>query len=225
MTWTEQPPPSEIVLVGNFPPTEEEKAIDPKGSYGQHWGIVQEIHREWQWANDHDALEREMTRPADAPQRVNPGPRTRTKGSKLTKPQFWMLISKVLLNKGDTKAAVKPLIAALGELKPADIQEFQELLAERLYQLDGEQFAAHAGQCGTSDDGFLYARCFVVASGQAFFEKVRRAPKTFPKDVSLEVLLTAAEEAHLQSAGESLAAVTHFSYETGSNPAGWSQTR
>jgi hypothetical protein len=61
--------------------------------------------------------------------------------------------------------AVEPLRSALSAKTEAELFEFEECLSQRLYAIDGESFAEQAGDSGRSDDGFLYARCYVMAKG------------------------------------------------------------
>jgi hypothetical protein len=74
-----------------------------------------------------------------------------------------------------------------------------------------------------SVDGFLYARCVVVANGSAFYEAVLRDPAKMPKDMEFEALVSVAAVAYARrtereddelDSGE-------VSFETFSNHAGW----
>jgi hypothetical protein len=220
---TDQPPPSDFLLVGNFPPTEEERSIEVRGTYGSHWYVVQDVFMEWRWENDREAFVREVeSERAKPPARRDPGPRRPVPGSSMTEDQFWSLIAAIDPDRGDAKPTVEPLISNLSRLEGENICEFAEILAEKLYRLDEERFAAHAGDAGGSDDGFLYARCYVVAKGKEYYDKVSQKPKEFPKDCELEWLLSAASEAYFLKTGDDLDHTTHYSFETGSNPAGWS---
>lgn len=233
----DEPPPPDFVLVGNFPVTPEEKRIDMRGTYGTGWSLVSCVAMEWRWEHDRAAfiaeVEGEQAARAEARRvaevaakaGVSPGPRKRTPRSKLTEDDFWALVALVdakALAAGDADdEAFEPLIAALAKRSAADIREWHELLAHKLWLLDGEAFAEHAGDAGQSDDGFLYARCFVVARGKAFYEGVLRAPKKFPADVDAETLLGVANEAYVRKTDDDLEDATHYSYETGSNAAAW----
>jgi hypothetical protein len=64
----------------------------------------------------------------------------------------------------DEESAVEPLIDALAECGEADIKEFENVLAQVLYDIDGRAYADENGDAGQSDDGFLYARCYVVGT-------------------------------------------------------------
>lgn len=217
------PPPPGFVHVGRFPPTKEEHAIDMMGTYGAGWHVVENVYREWRWEHDREAYKAEVEAQAAARRAPPDAPRTRKKTprSKLTEADFWELIETVDWAE-ETESAVEPLIAALAERSTADIRELDELLAEKLYALDGRRFMDHAGdEAGNSDDLFLYARCFVVAKGKAFYESVLRNPARFPHDVDLEALLSVVAEAYLRRTGDDYEETTHYSYETGSNAEAW----
>lgn len=71
---------------------------------------------------------------------------------------------------------------------------FEDVLTECLYDLDGEAYADAAGESGKSRDRFLYARCYVVAAGEKFYEKVEDNPSKMPTSIDewCEPLLYAA---------------------------------
>lgn len=224
---TDEPPPADFVCIGSFAPTEEEKAIEVMGRSGASWLIANDVLSEWRWENDREALVREVEAQAATRRAPPPVPaaRRRTPRSKLTEVELWKLLETVDVERRDGDAAIEPLIVCLAKRSAADIREFQELLAEKLYALDARRFAEHAGDAGSSADAFLYARCFVVAKGKKTYESVLAAPERFPPDCDLEALLTAAPEAFLRRTGDDYDEVTHYSYETGSNVAGWAASR
>jgi hypothetical protein len=101
----------------------------------------------------------------------------------MTEEQFWTIIAKVdqdALEQGDEEGAVEPVLSLLLRKKEDDLQDFEEVLSQKLYALDGRAFADAAGEAGESDDTFLYARCYVVARGRAFYEKVLADPQKMP---------------------------------------------
>ena len=139
---------------------------------------------------------------------------------------FWDLIAKIdgeALRGGDEESALEGLQAALASAPLADIEGFEEMLAQKLYALDGQRFADAAGESGDSDDGFLYARCFVVATGQARYEAVLRDPSEMPASIDdwCEGLLYVAQQAYEQATGKPWSFDASVSYETGSNEALW----
>jgi hypothetical protein len=142
---------------------------------------------------------------------------------------FWRLIAKIdqdALREGDEEGAVEPLGEALAECTPADIHEFENILAQRLFDIDGEVYADEAEESGQSDDGFLYARCFVVAQGKQQYDAVKADPTKMPKSLDqwCESLLYVSQRAWAAATGEDEEAWDHLppvSYETGSNRANW----
>jgi predicted DNA-binding WGR domain protein len=141
---------------------------------------------------------------------------------------FWRIIGLFNWKKlGDDEAVIEPAVAALAQMDVADIEQFEEILAEKLYALDTE---AHAREIGEeafqpgkhfSVDWFLYERCAVVANGREFHESVLADPAQMPKDMEFEAILSVGPSAHERKTGQELDHVTPLSYETFSNRAGW----
>lgn len=139
---------------------------------------------------------------------------------------FWRLIGAIdrdALSEGDDDGAIAPLREALEQLSPTAIEGFEEQLARRLYDLDARVFAEAAGESGGSGDAFLYARCYVVASGRQHYGAVLADPDLMPKSLDewCEALLSVASEAYEQSTGTAWEFVPSTNYETGSNSARW----
>jgi hypothetical protein len=143
---------------------------------------------------------------------------------------FWSLIDKFDWSKDDDDAIIEPAVLALALLPDSQIAEFQEILARKLYALDGRAWARESGEVwfGEPDrlsvDGFLYARCLVVANGREFYEAVLADPTTMPKeDADFEALLSLAADAYDRKTGLVWDELddTAVSYETFSNEAGW----
>jgi hypothetical protein len=142
---------------------------------------------------------------------------------------FWELvevIDRAALHRFDDAAAVRPLILALAAREEREIFAFEEELARLLYDLDGREHADQADASGGSSDGFLYARCFVVASGQRHYDHVLANPSAMPKSLDewCEALLYVAQRAWAERTGrdeEEWDCDTSVSYETGSNEARW----
>lgn len=147
----------------------------------------------------------------------------------MTRDEFWKLIDTIdreALRDGDEEGAVEPLIEALAERDPDDILAFEDHLAQALYDIDGRAFADATGESGRSGDGFLYARCYVVACGRKFYESVRADPSRMPDSIDqwCEALLSVAPQAWAQATGQDEDAWDHespVSYETGSNTTQW----
>ena len=118
--------------------------------------------------------------------------------------QFWQLISKFDLEKeGDDAAVIEPCVQALSGMPEIAICDFYDLLSEKLYLLDGREYAEHSEEKGeyVSADLFLYARCAVVANGRVFYESVLANPKKMPKEFTFETLLYLPERAWARKTG------------------------
>lgn len=143
--------------------------------------------------------------------------------------EFWKVIALVdgdALASFDEGAAIQPLIAELAKREENEIAGFAEQLAQVLYALDGEIYADNAGESGTSGDGFLYARCFVVATGEQSYQRVLEDPAAMPKSLDewCEPLLSVARDAWAEKTGrdaQDWPFEESVSYETGSNAARW----
>lgn len=141
--------------------------------------------------------------------------------------QFWNIISLFDWGRKRSEDIVAPAVEALSRFPEQDIFRFDQILAEKLFALDGEAFAKYLGWSSTgkqhfSVDGFLYARCCAVANGRAFFEKVLKDPSNMPKELTFEPLLYIAEKAHrLKTGSDHYDFLPSVSYETFSNSAGW----
>ena len=142
--------------------------------------------------------------------------------------EFWALLKKLNWDAtGDDDAVVAPVVAELAQADVADIVEFDNILARKLFALDTEQHAKNIGEDAYREgehfsvDWFLYTRCCVVANGKDLFEAVVTSPTDFPKDMEFEALLNIAAAAYEEKTGEEYSHVTTPSYETFSNAKGW----
>jgi hypothetical protein len=159
--------------------------------------------------------------------------RTSTQAEKrdkrMTTEEFWQCIGhinqKVLkAGEGHDHDAVQPLTDFLATLPASKIEGFDEQLSQLLYEIDTREHMRNAGMSAGSSDGFLYARCFVVASGKTFYESVKQDPKRMPKSLDewCEPLLYVAEQAWERSArSHKWNYSPSVSYESGSNSKGW----
>ncbi|MCB9294298.1 MAG: DUF4240 domain-containing protein [Lewinellaceae bacterium] len=147
---------------------------------------------------------------------------------KMTEEAFWAIIALLDWNKGeDDDAILAPARQRLQQYSVGDIRRFQDILAEKLYQLDRQVFAEQIGEYryggphNFSVDTFLYARACVVANGKAFYEVVLSDPSKMPKEFTFEALLYLAGEAYEQKTGEQWDYLPKLSYETFTNREGW----
>ncbi|MEK7256383.1 MAG: DUF4240 domain-containing protein [Bacteroidota bacterium] len=151
------------------------------------------------------------------------------KQAPLSEQGFWEIIAMLDWSKEeeDDDAVVEPVVAHLASCPVRHILEFADILSEKLYALDGRSYAMHIGEDAWkpdryfSVDNFLYARCCVVANGEAFYRKVLKDPASMPKDLTFEALLYVASDAYDRKTGKRLTYVPAFPIETYSNQAGW----
>lgn len=136
--------------------------------------------------------------------------------------EFWPLVEGLGRDPGDED--FHRLTARLATRPEAEITGFEDRLARVLWALDTPAHFAAAGTC--SGDGFLYARCAVVAAGRRAYERVLRRPAALERfaDEEAEMLLYVAEQAYEQATGLLWEHETEVSYETGSNTVAWGET-
>ena len=144
---------------------------------------------------------------------------------------FWDLIAALDWNQETDELAVEPVVMRLASMPDSAMAAFQNLLAARLYALDGRAWARESGgeiwlgePDKVSEDDFLYARLAVVASGQAFYESVLADPTKMPKDRQFESLMYVATRAYERKTGlddNGDLDMTDVSFETFSNEDGW----
>jgi len=143
---------------------------------------------------------------------------------------FWEIIASFNWKKtGDDDAVLRPALKRLVSTTVDDIKQFAEILAEKLYELDGLVYASNIGHDSYkgedqhfSVDYFLYVRCCVVANGKNFYYHVLNNPMDMPKEIDFEPLLYLADEAYnkkLKTEDEFID--TKVSFETFSNVEKW----
>lgn len=220
LTWVEAKPSDDFTFVGNIPISEEESRIICN-TYSGYWDATtgDEAYCQWRWDLDREAyVEETEARNREFMERWKN--RKHRPRKMLSDDDFWALIE--ILDPESfvsDEQGFERLIQALSQRTKREIKYFEETLAYKLYLLDT---AAHAkAYGGGSDDGFLYTRCAVVASGKAFYESVLADPLKTPDDLEFEDLLGVGRSAYERKTGEELDYETGCSYETGSNRAGW----
>jgi hypothetical protein len=123
----------------------------------------------------------------------------------------------------ETRALRPPLRDFLRELRrelddlPAEeLLAFDRILERKLYDLDRADVHRHTGG---SDDGFLYARGFIVAAGRRYYDTVNADPAAAVQDLDCEEMCFLASRLYREKFG--LAPLSDISIATGSNAAGW----
>ncbi|MEU8821754.1 DUF4240 domain-containing protein [Actinoplanes sp. NPDC048796] len=115
-----------------------------------------------------------------------------------------------------------PFLRALTELSAplsrAELADLDRVLERQLHDLDRADI--HEVTDG-SDDGFLYARGFIVALGREFHEAVRRDPTLAVLDADCEEMCYFFAGLHEERFGRPPERDSGISRETGANLAGW----
>lgn len=128
---------------------------------------------------------------------------------------FWSMIEAARQqSKGNIEIQHELLIDALSRLIPADIQEFDRILwmmMARAYRADLWE-AASLIACGCTDDGFHEFQGWLIAQGQAIYEKVLDNPDNLSEIVDKKQrfnifdggMTSIADETYEQKTGEFL---------------------
>jgi hypothetical protein len=111
---------------------------------------------------------------------------------------------------------IPSLEAVLKDLSQEDLLAFDHILEQKLYDIDREEI--HAVTDG-SDDGFLYARGFIVAMGKGFYEAVDADFSKALTDFECEEMCYLSFHIYAERFGEIPA--SEVSRESGSNRDGW----
>jgi hypothetical protein len=112
---------------------------------------------------------------------------------------------------------IPALRASLGALFAADLAAFDRILARKLYDIDRAEIQEHTDG---SDDGFLYARGFIVAAGKGYYDAVNAKPSIAMMDLECEEMCYLSAEVHAEKFG-GYPAASGISRESWSNKAGW----
>lgn len=111
---------------------------------------------------------------------------------------------------------VAALRARLDRLSAPELLEFDRILERKLYDIDrAEVQEATDG----SDDGFLYARGFIVAAGEAYYRAVDRDPSVALMDLECEEMCYLSFHLYEEKFGDMPS--SDICRESCSNTAGW----
>jgi hypothetical protein len=105
---------------------------------------------------------------------------------------------------------------ALAALPADDLAGFDRTLEKKLYDLDRADVQEHTDG---SDDGFLYARGFIVAMGRPYYDAVMAKPSAAIMDMECESISYLPRQLYEERHGK--LPKSGISRETGSNKAGW----
>lgn len=154
---------------------------------------------------------------------------TPEEGARLSKKECWSLIELLdwSFEEEDDQKVVAPLVDKLSSLSVANIYQFADWLAEKLWRLDtakhAQVFLEEEGYLSVDD--FLYARCAVVANGEEFYNQVLENPSEMPVVVTFEPLLYLPQVAFFKKMGEKMVYIPLFNYETYVNRQGWEKEK
>lgn len=104
----------------------------------------------------------------------------------------------------------------LNQLNAEELLSFDRILEKKLYDIDRSEIQKHTDG---SDDGFLYARGFIVAAGKGYYDAVNANPSTALMNLECEDMCYLSLILYEQKFGEALR--SGISRESCSNKAGW----
>jgi hypothetical protein len=78
---------------------------------------------------------------------------------------------------------IPSLLATLEQLSQSDLLAFDQILERKLFDIDRAEVQE---QTDSSDDGFLYARGFIVAAGRPYYDAVNTDPSVAMMDLECE---------------------------------------
>jgi hypothetical protein len=110
------------------------------------------------------------------------------------------------------------LRARCADMSGPELTDLDRVLERSLHDIDREDIQAVTDG---SDDGFLYARGFVVALGREFYEAVTADPRSAVEDAECEQMCYFFAHLHQERFGSWPQTGAGISRESFSNPAGW----
>ncbi|MFC6088783.1 DUF4240 domain-containing protein [Saccharothrix lopnurensis] len=113
---------------------------------------------------------------------------------------------------------LEALRAVAADLSAEELTALDRVAERKLHEIDRAD--VHEVTDG-SDDGFLYARGFVLAMGREFYEAVARDPRMAIEDAEAEAFCYLFAHAHADRFGDFPETGSGISRESCSNAAGW----
>jgi hypothetical protein len=104
----------------------------------------------------------------------------------------------------------------LGQLPKKELLAFDRILERKLYDIDRAEIQEHTDG---SDDGFLYARGFIVAVGKGYYDAVNAKPATALMDLECEEMCYLSWHLYREKFGDM--PPSGISRESCSNQRGW----
>jgi hypothetical protein len=111
---------------------------------------------------------------------------------------------------------IPALRGSLDRLSAEELLAFNRILERKLYEID---WAEIHEQTDGSDDGFLYARGFIVAVGRGYFDAVNADPSKALSDLECEDMCFLPYHLYNEEFGE--IPRSDISIESHSNKSGW----
>lgn len=154
--------------------------------------------------------------------------------AKMDEEAFWDILSRLNWKKqGDDEKVLAPAVKVLSQMSKSDIEQFEILMAQKLFALDTREHAraVYKGEIDPDDgdqyisaDDFLYTRCVMLVNGREAYENAVKDPTTMPQACEFEAILYLGTKAYELKTGEELVVRTPVSYESFSNEEGWRPT-
>ncbi|MCE6998800.1 DUF4240 domain-containing protein [Saccharothrix sp. S26] len=119
---------------------------------------------------------------------------------------------------GHLDGVLRALARACEGLSAEELTALDRVVERKLYDIDRADVQEVTDG---SDDGFLYARGFIVALGQEFYEAVTRDPRVAVVDAECEAFCYFFAHLHRVRFGVFPETGSGISRESVSNPAGW----
>ncbi|TDC37986.1 DUF4240 domain-containing protein [Micromonospora sp. KC213] len=110
------------------------------------------------------------------------------------------------------------LRALCADLSGPELTDLDRVVERKLYDIDRRDVQAVTDG---SDDGFLYARGWIVALGREFYEAVRADPTMAVVDADCEQMCYFFAHLHAERFGDWSDTGSGISRESVSNPTGW----
>jgi hypothetical protein len=111
---------------------------------------------------------------------------------------------------------ISALRGLLDQLPAKELLAFDRILERKLYDIDRQEVQEHTDG---SDDGFLYARGFIVAAGQGYYDAVNANPAVALMDLECEEMCYLSWHLFREKFGEP--PPSDISRESCSNAAAW----
>jgi hypothetical protein len=111
---------------------------------------------------------------------------------------------------------IAALTGQLDRLSAEELMAFDRILEQKLHDIDRQDVHEHTDG---SDDGFLYARGFIVVAGKGYYEAVNANPAIALSDLECEEMCYLSWHLYQEKFGEM--PPSDISRESCSNEAGW----